>query len=662
MNLLSLSFWLALSFSLVHSEDIVISPWQLRAPNDDFMDMDANVGDTITFIWNATTENHTVYINPTRNCDDTDAIFLGDTSPTSYTFTAADASLDGFPHLFVDNLEGLCEAGMRFIVTVFRGSSAPVSPTDPPITPSAPTDAPVAPSAPVAPVAPVAPTAPTDAPVAPSDAPVAPTAPPTTAPPTTLSPSSGPPTTIAPSSGPPTTLAPSSGPPTTIVPSTVPPTTAPPTTIAPTTLPPTDPPTEAPILIIPTDPPVFPSAAPSAAPVVTSEPSAEVQPTVKPTVAPTPAGSIEQTLVGLRMGLAGTTEFPASTQRQWESLSAEFSESFIINDAGDSVQNFATTFEVTSVMPVDQRRKMIRGQRELQQSAVILEYTQTMRYDTTDSSITPELMATTPFEGDAEKQSYVTLLKTSDDPVLQDIAGVSSVLVPNTQPPATAPTPAPGGKDPVLSTAAIIGIACGGGALLIAIVLYFLYCRKGRGGGADKDINSSESPPLHVNVREDEVSTLAGPTGPPTYAYGGAGDTSVSSAGGTFGSNTQNQSALDPANAAATGAALGSMPTDDSFDPGFRDPNNVKEEIIQIFAPPGKLGVVIDTPDDGAPVVHAVKDSSVIADKITVGDKLVAVDDEDVRSMTAIKVSKLISRKSANPSRKLTVIRTTILE
>jgi membrane-associated protease RseP (regulator of RpoE activity) len=145
-------------------------------------------------------------------------------------------------------------------------------------------------------------------------------------------------------------------------------------------------------------------------------------------------------------------------------------------------------------------------------------------------------------------------------------------------------------------------------------------------------------------------------------AYGGAGDTSVSSAGGTFGSNTQNQSILNPATAAATGATLGPLRSDDSFDPGFRDSNNTKEEIIHIFAPPGKLGVVIDTPDDGAPVVHAVKDSSVIADKISVGDKLVAVDDEDVRSMTAIKVSKLISRKSANPSRKLTVIRTTLLE
>jgi C-terminal processing protease CtpA/Prc len=86
------------------------------------------------------------------------------------------------------------------------------------------------------------------------------------------------------------------------------------------------------------------------------------------------------------------------------------------------------------------------------------------------------------------------------------------------------------------------------------------------------------------------------------------------------------------------------------------------EQVLDIIAPAGKLGVVIDTPDDGAPVVHAVKDSSVIADQIQVGDKLIAVDDEDVRSMTAIKVSKLISKKSANPSRKLTIIRTSVLD
>jgi C-terminal processing protease CtpA/Prc len=150
-------------------------------------------------------------------------------------------------------------------------------------------------------------------------------------------------------------------------------------------------------------------------------------------------------------------------------------------------------------------------------------------------------------------------------------------------------------------------------------------------------------------------------------AYGGGGDTSVSSAGGTFGSNTQGISTLDAANAAATGAAalgggaVGSFSDTDSFEAHYRHPSaNVKEELIEIFAPAGKLGVVIDTPDDGAPVVHAVKDSSVISDKIRVGDKLIAVDDESVTQMTAIRVSKLISRKSTNPTRKLSIVRTTM--
>jgi C-terminal processing protease CtpA/Prc len=104
----------------------------------------------------------------------------------------------------------------------------------------------------------------------------------------------------------------------------------------------------------------------------------------------------------------------------------------------------------------------------------------------------------------------------------------------------------------------------------------------------------------------------------------------------------------------AAGAAAGRIALGASYD----DNRLPREQVIVVEAPAGKLGVVIDTPDDGAPVVHAVKDTSVIADQIRVGDKLIKVDDEDVRSMTAIKVSKLISKKSANPVRRLTIVRT----
>jgi C-terminal processing protease CtpA/Prc len=135
------------------------------------------------------------------------------------------------------------------------------------------------------------------------------------------------------------------------------------------------------------------------------------------------------------------------------------------------------------------------------------------------------------------------------------------------------------------------------------------------------------------------------------YGGGGADSSVVSSVGGTLGSQTQ-------ATGAGAGMVEGSYSEDASFDAAYQDPNTgVKEVALDVWAPPGKLGVVIDTPNDGAPVVHAIKDSSVIADKLQVGDKLIAVDDENVEEMTAIKVSKLISRKSANATRKLSIVR-----
>lgn len=379
------------------------------------------------------------------------------------------------------------------------------------------------------------------------------------------------------------------------------------------------------------------------------------------------------------MGMAGITDLTSNDQIEWEELTASYSTSYVFNDLKGSVSNFVTSYEVTDISIPEPRRlqrmmrggfQSSRGLEEEQQDIIIVEFTQTVKYNTIDTSkFTPELMVAAPFATDNERSAYVALLNTSTNPVLSEVKGVSEIIVPSVPEPTVPPTSPGNSEEPVLSKLEIIGIACGGAAVLILIVLFYMYCRKGGGEGSDD--NSGGDPPLQVDVRNDEISTLAGPDGPPTYgdqsvatvdydyskAYGGAGDTSVSSAGGTFGSNANNVSLH--LNAGATGVALGSM-DENSYDPRYDNPGGGEsnEEVIHIFAPPGKLGVVIDTPDDGAPVVHAVKDTSVIADRIIVGDKLVAVDDEDVRSMTAIKVSKMISRKGANPSRKLTIVRT----
>lgn len=85
--------------------------------------------------------------------------------------------------------------------------------------------------------------------------------------------------------------------------------------------------------------------------------------------------------------------------------------------------------------------------------------------------------------------------------------------------------------------------------------------------------------------------------------------------------------------------------------------DGTRDEVLDVFAPSGKLGLIIDTPNEGPPVVYAIKDSSILADRVCVEDRLIALDDIDVTQMTAIEVSKLISSRNSKPQRKLTLLR-----
>lgn len=88
---------------------------------------------------------------------------------------------------------------------------------------------------------------------------------------------------------------------------------------------------------------------------------------------------------------------------------------------------------------------------------------------------------------------------------------------------------------------------------------------------------------------------------------------------------------------------------DSSFEEQYQDGQNS----FNVMAPAGKLGMVIDTPSGGTPVVHAIQETSVLASQVRVGDRLLSVDGEDCTCMTAMQVSKLISHKAKNTSRAL---------
>jgi plastocyanin len=75
----------------VSAATITVDNWYI--PYDGPKTVAANVGDTITFEWNI---GHNVYIHPTMDCELDGEIFVGEISPTSYTFTEADGGTDMF--------------------------------------------------------------------------------------------------------------------------------------------------------------------------------------------------------------------------------------------------------------------------------------------------------------------------------------------------------------------------------------------------------------------------------------------------------------------------------------------------------------------------------------------------------------------------------------
>ena len=79
---------------------------------------------------------------------------------------------------------------------------------------------------------------------------------------------------------------------------------------------------------------------------------------------------------------------------------------------------------------------------------------------------------------------------------------------------------------------------------------------------------------------------------------------------------------------------------------------------ITIQAPPGRLGIILANKADArGTVVSGVRANSALADRITPGDRIVAIDGEDVSLMTVSEITTIMSRK-ADFERTLTVLTT----
>jgi hypothetical protein len=83
-----------------------------------------------------------------------------------------------------------------------------------------------------------------------------------------------------------------------------------------------------------------------------------------------------------------------------------------------------------------------------------------------------------------------------------------------------------------------------------------------------------------------------------------------------------------------------------------------KRSKVIVVAPPGKLGIILaNKADSKGTVVSGVRTSSVLAEKISPGDRIIAIDGEDVSLMTVSEITTIMARKS-DFERQLTVMTT----
>ena len=77
---------------------------------------------------------------------------------------------------------------------------------------------------------------------------------------------------------------------------------------------------------------------------------------------------------------------------------------------------------------------------------------------------------------------------------------------------------------------------------------------------------------------------------------------------------------------------------------------------VHVTAPPGKLGIILaNKADSKGTVVSGVRTSSPLVERVTPGDRIIAIDGEDVSRMTVSEITTIMSRK-APYERNLTIL------
>ena len=511
------------------------------------------------------------------------------------------------------------------------------------------------------------------------------------------------PTTAAPTSNAPTTLSPTTDEPTISPTDPTKETDSPITTISPSKSPtfkPSPIPTLSPIIDNITNAPSSsqPTSTPSNSPTFTSTPTSF--PTFPPTRSGIEYGPIETERLQMTIRGIDTLE----NEDEWSILTKEHVECYFnkcyeeddekgvwnVNVDVAVIQIISSSSSVgersgfTRYLPwkkkkQDMARVVVQGQelggeeeeegRELQQSNsneakyIQIIYNQRSTYTTSDQRSTyttsdPMIyddlyVATDPFATQTSQEQYKASLQQMST-FYDNVISVGSIrVIPKDENDVDEPIPQPesvesgdnksseeGGSNNSTMIYAIVGVVCGT-AIIVASAVLIYYRRKNDPNNAQYAHSVGNGP--QSSMRQFDYEANNGDL----ESQQKKNDDGATHEGGY--SSPSKRHVFDD-------SAFETIPENAAISP--RSGSSRSEKMLQIIAPPGKLGVVVDTPPGGGcAYVCEIKATSPIKNEIQLEDRIIAVDVDDVQKMSAVDVSKLLAKRSRNAERKITVLR-----
>jgi len=367
-------------------------------------------------------------------------------------------------------------------------------------------------------------------------------------------------------------------------------------------------------------------------------------------IGPITTTSIDMTLIGI-----DETE----RYKEWQTTTANFIMDYF-KDSEDVFEvnvEVAMLYETVTEIPIGTytgnagvpgSEWKLTGERNRRQLAdsVRVTYNQVTSYKSEDPTVYDEAyIVEEPFRGDPE--GYIARLKSSSRKGAYDaVVEVGVGIPPPTPPPTLKPkftfSPSPKKKKSSSGDSTlyiIIGAACGGVLILVIIIILVIRRRrKGRGlGGAPQNI----------------LVGSGAPQNPPHSIFTGSTPQTISTgveSGNSWGTNNNIHTGREAVTAIAATTQTMHGDREEVLPSG--------EVRIHILAPKGKLGLTVENlPWGGPSYVAKVSGKSPLFGRVQIGDKVMAIDGNDVQQVSAKDISKLLARKKKNPQRQLTIMR-----